>query len=170
MDGFSSVAPDKLPENLASLILTDQMLITSGTLEKFDAMPTTWALFGHIFQKPTASIVLCPKGYMLPYVNANPVVTLSFYHPQHDGSLTVLAEEADDERDKIRRSGMEPFATPLGGIAFREARILLECEKLYADWIKEANFIDQTVPQEMYPRKEFHRLFVLEVKAVWVKT
>jgi hypothetical protein len=108
MDGFSRIALDRLPETFASLVLSDRIV----------------------------SIALCPKGYMLPYVNANPIVTLSFYDRQHGGSLAILTEAAADNRDKIRRSGMEPFATPLVGIAFREARILLECEKLHADWIK----------------------------------
>jgi flavin reductase (DIM6/NTAB) family NADH-FMN oxidoreductase RutF len=169
MAGFSAISADSLQESLVKLILTDQMLITSGTLSKFDSMPTTWALFGHVWQKPTASIVLCPKGYMLPYVNTHSVVTLSFYDDQHREALTTLAEEVEDEADKIRRSGLTPFETSLGGVAFREARLLLECEKLYADWIKEANFIDPGVPRDMYPRKEFHRLFVLEIKAVWIK-
>jgi hypothetical protein len=71
MEDFTKVTAESIQENLIHLLLADQMLITAGTLENFDAQPTAWALIGHIWQKPVATVVLCPKGYILPYVNSN---------------------------------------------------------------------------------------------------
>jgi hypothetical protein len=79
MEGFSKIDSDSLQENLIKLILTDQMVITAGTPEKFDSMPTTWTLFGHVWQNPTALIFLCPQGYMLPYIDSHSIITLSFF-------------------------------------------------------------------------------------------
>ena len=50
-------------------------------------------------------------------------------------------------RATIRKAatGLKPFATPEGNIAYEQARMVLECRKLYADMIKPEQFIDASL-------------------------
>ena len=71
--------------------------------------------------------------------------------------------------DKAKETGFTPIETDLKNISFSEAKLILECKKLYSDDIKEGNFIEENLVGKNYPKKDFHRFYIGEVKAVWVR-
>jgi flavin reductase (DIM6/NTAB) family NADH-FMN oxidoreductase RutF len=166
---FKEIAPTEITENAVKLIGTDWMLLTAGTLSTgFNAMTASWGMIGHIWQKPVAFIMFRPSRYTLEFVERNPTVTISFFPPQFENALTLLGTKSGRDGDKIKESGLTPYDTGLG-VAYTEAKLVLAGKKLYADWLKPENFIDQTIAPAMYPEKDWHKVFIIEIEKVWVK-
>ena len=58
------------------------------------------------------------------------------------------AEHVENERvDKAARAGLTPEATPSGAVAFAQARLVLECRKIYFQDLEPANFLDPLIDQ-----------------------
>jgi len=65
--------------------------------------------------------------------------------------------------DKAEETGLTAIAGTGGAVHFAQARLVLECRKLYAQDIDPARFVDQTIPPQTYPQRDFHRMYVGEI-------
>jgi len=70
--------------------------------------------------------------------------------------------------DKTKAAGLTVTKLPKS-IAFAEARLVIECRKLYMDEIKPENFLDKQIITKHYPKSDFHRLFIAEINSVYLK-
>ena len=69
----------------------------------------------------------------------------------------------------MHESGLTPVELE-GEHAFAEARAVLVCRKLYADWIDANRFLDPAVFEKSYPdRGDVHRMYVAEVVSAYVR-
>lgn len=46
---------------------------------------------------------------------------------------------------------------------------MLECKKLYTDFLKEEAFLDKKIVDSQYGQKDFHKVYVAEIVHAWVK-
>ena len=60
------------------------------------------------------------------------------------------------DTDKIAETGLVPLTTDNGNIYYEQCKLVLECRKLYSDWLKEENFLVQNLIGKNYPKKDFH--------------
>ena len=83
----------------------------------------------------------------------------------------ICGSKSGRDIDKVAATGLKPFATPEGNIAYEQARMVLECRKLYADMIKPEQFIDASLVSRWYGEGHggFHKMYVVEIEHVWVK-
>ena len=56
-----------------------------------------------------------------------------------------------------------------GSVAFKEARIILECKKVYASPIREDGFTDESLNSKTYPKKDYHMMYVGEIMNIFIK-
>jgi hypothetical protein len=80
----------------------------------------------------------------------------------------LLGSRSGRDGDKVKDAGLTPYDTGLG-TAYAEAKLILAGKKLYADWLKPENFIDQTIATEFYPEKDWHKAFIIQIEKVWIK-
>jgi len=57
-------------------------------------------------------------------------------------------------------------ATESGNVFFQEARLVMECRKLYSDDLKSENFLIPEIAQKHYPKNDFHRFYMGEIMNV----
>ena len=67
--------------------------------------------------------------------------------------------------NKIDQTGLTPFKPVEGAIAFKEARLVLVCRKIYTQDMDSTRFLDPGI-DGLYPLKGYHRLFVGEITEV----
>jgi flavin reductase (DIM6/NTAB) family NADH-FMN oxidoreductase RutF len=169
MDGFKPIAPTEINENIVKLTGGDWMVLTAGTeVAGFNSMTASWGLLGHIWQRPTAFIMIRPQRYTFEFAERNPTITISFFPEEFRAATTLIGTKSGRDGDKIKEAGLTPIETGLG-VAFKEAKLILAGKKIYADWIKEENFIDKEIVTDIYPTKDFHKVYFLEVEKVWIK-
>lgn len=168
MDRFTEINPLELNESPFRIIGKEWMLLTAGTPKKWNTMTASWGAMGELWFKPVAFTFLRPQRYTLEFVEREPVFTLSFFDEKYRTALNFCGAHTGREFDKAAETGLTPFATENGSVAFAEARLVLECRKLYFQDLDPSHFLDPSIEQN-YPKQDYHRMFVGEVVKALVK-
>ena len=82
----------------------------------------------------------------------------------------ICGSKSGRDTDKIKESGLLPLTTPDGNVTFEQARLTLECRKLYGQLLSPEHFIDKSLPDKWYGAQgNFHKVYVVEILKVWEK-
>jgi len=163
MKNFTRVSPLELNESAFRLIGKEWMLITAGDMESWNTMTASWGAMGELWFKPVVFTFLRPQRYTLEFVEKKPTFTLSFFDESQRQALNFCGANSGRDVDKAAETGLTPFAMENGSVAFEEARLVLECRKLYFQDIQPEQFLDGEIDAKCYPEKDYHRMFVGEV-------
>jgi flavin reductase (DIM6/NTAB) family NADH-FMN oxidoreductase RutF len=152
-----------LTDNLFRLLDNDWMLVTAGNNKSFNTMTASWGAFGILWNKPIAICFIRPQRYTMEFIHKNDSFTLSFFTEKYHEVLSYCGSHSGKDTDKIKHTGLTPMATEHGGVYFSEARLMLECKKLYADKFNPENFMVTNLVKDIYPKKDFHHFFIGEI-------
>ncbi len=166
MNHFTEISPVDIHHNPFQLVGRDWMLITAGTIDSFNTMTASWGTLGHLWERDVAICFVRPQRHTYGFMERGGVYTLSFYEEAWRPALDYCGSHSGREVDKARETGLVPFETPGGAVAFEQARLVLECRKLYAGDIREDNFLDPALVDEVYGRRDFHRFYVGQITRV----
>jgi len=162
MKKFNEISPLYLNESAFRLIGKEWMLITAGNLESWNTMTASWGAMGELWFKPVVFTFLRPQRYTLEFVEKSPMFTLSFFDEAHRKALNFCGSHSGRDCNKAAETGLTPFATDGGSVAFEEARLVVECRKMYFQDINPNQFLVPEI-EANYPNKDYHRMFVGEV-------
>ncbi|MEI8207429.1 MAG: flavin reductase [Kiritimatiellales bacterium] len=165
MKNFKEISPDDLNESAVRLIGKEWMLITAGTIGKWNTMTASWGALGQLWKKPVAFTFIRPTRHTFEFANREPLFTLCFFEEKYRKALSFCGEHSGRECDKAKETGLTPFEVEPGTVAFEEARRILVCRMLYFQDIKPEHFCDPVIEMN-YPKKDYHRMFVGEVQKV----
>lgn len=157
------INPKKLNDNVFKMLEDDWMLITAGTADKFNTMTASWGALGILWNKPIVIAFMRPQRYTTEFVTKNEMFSFSFFEEQHRKVLDICGNNSGRTMDKVKECGITPVFTKNNGIYFKEARLVLECRKLYSDTLKPENFIFSEMVKKTYPNSDFHHLFIGEI-------
>jgi flavin reductase (DIM6/NTAB) family NADH-FMN oxidoreductase RutF len=160
---FEEIDIKSIVDNVFQLFDDEWMLVTAGTGEKFNTMTASWGSFGILWNKPIAICFIRPQRYTLGFVEKQDYFTLSFFSDKYRNILNFCGQKSGRDIDKIKKTGLIPFETALGNIGFQQARMILECKKIYADFIIPDKFIDTQIINKIYPTNDFHKFFIGEI-------
>ncbi len=163
MNSFTKVNPLEFNESAFRLIGKEWMLITAGTMDQWNTMTASWGGLGEMWFKPAAFTFIRPQRYTLEFVEREPVLTLSFFDEKYRTALNFCGSHSGRDVNKAEKTGLTPFATENGSVAFEEARVVMECRKLFVQDLDPAGFADPTIIPQCYPNSDFHRMVVGEV-------
>ncbi|MEK7475351.1 MAG: flavin reductase [Candidatus Coatesbacteria bacterium] len=159
---YKGIDPAELTDNVFRMVHDDWMLVTAGTLSSFNMMTASWGGLGVVWERKVALCFIRPGRHTFGFLDRSPLFTLSFYDEAYRTALNLCGTKSGRDIDKAKESGLTPIATPAGGVAFDEARLILECRKLYTHDIDPARFLDPAI-EEHYPKKDYHRMFLGEI-------
>ena len=162
MNNFRIIKTAEIKDNPFKLIARDWMLITAGNKESFNCMTASWGMMGHIWNKDVALVVIRPTRFTYQFTEKNEYFTICIFDKQYRDVLNVCGTKSGRDFDKIKATGLIPLETKLGSIYYKQARLVMECRKLYVDDLKEGNFLDSSIIK-MYPEKDYHRMYVGEI-------
>ena len=57
--------------------------------------------------------------------------------------------------------------SPSGSVYFGEARLVIECKKIYFADIDPANFLDAGIKSN-YPKNDYHRMYIGEIAGCYI--
>lgn len=159
---FKEIAPDTIKDNTFKLIGSDWMLITAGTLESYNTMTASWGGFGILWHKKICFCVIRPQRYTYSFMEKNKNFTLSFFEEKYKNVLEFCGSRSGKDADKAASVGITPVEGSLGTVYFAEARLIIECRKIYFQDIDPDHFLDPQIHKN-YPDKDYHRMYVGEV-------
>ena len=165
--GFTEIKPELLTENPFKLIGKDWMLITAGTPESFNTMTASWGGMGVLWEKQVAFCFIRPTRHTFGFMEKAGEFTLSFFPEQHRKALVYCGSRSGRDTDKIKGTGLVPVKEK-NAVYFEEAKLVLVCRKLYFQDINPGHFLDPAI-EEMYPEKDYHRMYAGEIVRCLVK-
>lgn len=163
IEGYTSLDPKEINDNVFKLLDKDWMLITAGTLEHYNTMTASWGHMGIMWNLPVAIAWIRPQRYTFEFTEKYSHFTLSFFTEEYRKALQFCGTKSGRDYDKAAETGLTPVATESGNMYFKEARLVMECRKLYADDLKEEKFIVPELATKHYPTKDFHRFYMGEI-------
>lgn len=156
----------QLPDNFFTAIGKEWMLVTSGDKEHFNTMTASWGCVGWLWNKPVAVIFIRPERYTHEFIEQNETLTLSFLGHEEEmrKAYNICGSRSGRNTDKMALTGLKPIATPSGNVTFEQARLTLECRKLYKNHMSLNSFLDSNINQWYGEGKGgYHDIYILEI-------
>lgn len=97
-------------------------------------------------------------------------LTLSFYKEEFRNILQFCGTKSGRDVDKVKETGLKPVALESGAMTFEQARLTLDCRKLFKSSMEAANFVDKSILEKWYgpqPSGSFHDVYVVEIEGVY---
>lgn len=159
--------------NPMTLIAREWMLITAGCAERgYNTMTASWghlgSIWGHGGGLPTAVTYIRPQRYTKEFVDREELYTLTFFPGEYRKALGYLGSHSGRDGDKVAAAGLTPVFGE-GYTYFEEASLVLVCRKLYRAPLVEEGFLDKSVVEDCYPKRDFHDMYIGEIVKVLVK-
>lgn len=168
MNDYHEIQPEKLNENVFTLLGKEWMLITAGTMDAFNTMTASWGGMGVLWNKSVCYIVVRPQRYTYTFLEKHNYFTLSFFHEKYRDVLKFCGARSGRDVNKAEKTGITPVQTGNGAVFFSEARLVLECKIIYFQDLDPNNFIDPSII-ENYPNRDYHRMYIGEILSVKIK-
>lgn len=169
MTNFREIKPTEMSDNFIRSIGQEWMLITAGDRERCNAMTASWGMVGEMWGKHAAMVVVRPQRYTRELIEAHETLSLAFFDSAYRSALAYCGSRSGRDEDKLGNAGLTVAYTESGTPVIREARLVLECRKLYRDELREEAFLDSGLAARWYPEKDYHRMYLLEILRVYVK-
>ena len=170
MSQFEKIDVKQLPGNIFAMYDSGWALITAGDDSRWNTMTISWGQAGWLWGRPVVTAYVRKSRYTLEFTEARERFTISFFDSGAcREQLGVLGSKSGRDMDKMHQSGLTPVALE-GEYAFAEARMVLVCRKVYADWVDPERFVDRSVFDKSYAQPDdVHRIYVAEVEAAYIR-
>lgn len=156
------IDPKTLPDNPFDLLDRQWMLVTAGPLSGFNTMTASWGALGVLWNRDCAFVVVRPTRFTFQFMERSTLFTLSFFREEHRKALEFCGAHSGRSVDKCSATGLVPLETSPGCVAYEQARLVLECRKIYSQDLDPQRFLDASI-QENYPERDYHRMYVGEI-------
>ena len=168
MSEFMEINPKEISENAMKLIGTDWMLVAAGNKEKANAMTASWGGVGIMWGYDVAYIVIRPQRYTKTFIDNNTTLSLSFFDDSFKEQLKYFGSVSGKDEDKITKTVMTlayDGETPY----FNDAKLVLVCEKLFAQDFDKESFIDKSLIEKWYPKEDYHTMYIAKITKALIK-
>ncbi len=159
---FRKISPENINSNAIHLIAREWMLVSAGTINRYNNMTASWGGLGNLWNKPVAFVFIRPPRFTYEFVEANSFFTLSFFEEKYKDMLQLTGTRSGREINKMKDLGLTAFESQNHSVYYKEARLVMECRKLYFQDIDPDHFIDENILKH-YPKRDFHRIYVAEI-------
>lgn len=164
---FKPVDYGSFHEHIFTVIDKGWMLITAGQLNDYNMMTASWGGLGTLWNRPVAFCFVRPTRHTFSFMERETLFSLSFFPESFRKALSYCGSHSGRDVDKAKATGLTPFEI-CGTVSFTQARLILVCKKIYADFLRPENFIDPTI-EENYPKKDYHKQYIGEVVGLFEK-
>ncbi len=171
MNHLENINPSELTENVIELIGKEWMLVSAGDSESFNTMTASWGSIGYYSNQPIATIFIRPERYTFDFIEQSDYFTLSFLPANYRQALALLGKVSGRDCDKVAQAGLTPIFTELGNPTFKEARLVLECCKIYGQMMSEESFTDHSIYEKWYGSSHgnLHKLYMATIERCWIE-
>ena len=178
MSEFKKIRPEELSGNPFSLIGRDWMLVTAANPGEglgggidYNTMTASWGGMGILWGGPVAFVFIRPQRHTYGFTEENARMTLSFFGGEYRAALNFCGSKSGRDYDKAKECGLTPVSDSDAhgrAVWFDEAKLVLKVRKLYAEPLKADAFLDPDA-RAVYPRDDFHKVYVCAIEEVLVR-
>lgn len=166
---FQKIEIKDLKDNAYSLFADNWFVVTAGNDSAFNQMTISWGALGHIWQYPSVTIYIRNTRHTYQFLNENKYYTLCAFDEEYRDKVKFIGSHTGSKVDKIKETGLTPLRTELGSVYYKEARLVIECEKMYTDKIDPQNILDEKAKESYKGGEGDHIMFIGKIVNVWEK-
>lgn len=144
---FRQISPEKIPDSVFTLFGKVLPIVTVKTPENCNAMVASGGGMAVHFRKPATWLIFPTNRYTLELIKKEEAYTLSFFPDCYRDQFMLFGKTSGRDGNKMKETKLSAIETPLGNMAFEEARLIIECkltqitcansEDFYSDEAKE---------------------------------
>lgn len=168
MSEFKQISVEDLKFNPFTMINKEWMLITAGNAEKCNTMTASWGSLGELWGKYVTTIYIRPQRYTLEFLNREDYYSICVLGEEHRAALNYCGSHSGRDGDKIKAANLTPVfdeAAPY----FKEAKAVFICKKLYRQDFAPECFLEKSLDNANYTKKDYHKMFIGSIEKVLVK-
>jgi flavin reductase (DIM6/NTAB) family NADH-FMN oxidoreductase RutF len=170
---FVPVAPRDVTGNVFRLVGEDYTVITAGTEENYNSMTASFGGWGILFGDPTTWCFLRASRYTLEYIRQEKRYTMSYFDEPYREQVMLFGTLSGRDSDKMKRHALTAVTTPAGNVAYKEAKLIVECELTEITTVQPDDFYTKEgrsfVVNAHAEVKEYHKLVFGKITNVWTK-
>ncbi|MCL2521380.1 MAG: flavin reductase [Erysipelotrichales bacterium] len=152
--------------NPIKLFRDDYGLLTARKKDKkFNTMTVSWGTIGHLWNEPIVEVYVRPQRFTFEFNEEDEYFSLSFFDGDFKDALSLLGRKSGRDGDKIKETALLPIEIE-DAITFKQAKLVVVAQKIYADYFKEELFIERKVLKN-YPDKDYHKRYIGKIVAVY---
>ena len=163
---FNEIAPAEIKGNAIEMIRDEWMLISVGDQNENNMMTASWGFIGEMWSKDCAIAAIRPTRHTYTLIENADTFALCFMGDNREVH-GICGSKSGRDIDKVKETELTPIFDN-GTMYFEEARLVLICKKIYADDLKEDNFIDKSNAEKWY-NNDYHKLYFGEIIKVLQK-
>lgn len=168
MSNFTKIPVEEIKDNPFTLIGKEWMLITAGDMSNFNTMTASWGGVGVLWKKNVCFLFVRKSRYTYEFLEKSDNITLSFFPEEYRKALSFCGTNSGREVDKCKETGLVPLETENGAVTFEQARLVLNCHKLYYQDITLDNALDDEIKAN-YSDGDMHRVYYCEITEAYKK-
>lgn len=125
---FTQIAPEQIQDDVFTLFGKVFPVVTVRTVDGCNAMVASGGGLAVHFRKPATWLIFPTNRYTLELIKKEQNYTLSFFDDSYRERFMFLGSKSGRDSDKMKEVKLATVETPLGNMAFEEARLVVECK------------------------------------------
>lgn len=167
MQKFNIIKPEDINDNVFKLIDKDWFLITAGNKDSFNTMTASWGGMGILWNKPVVFAFVRPTRHTYLFTEENEYYTVSFFEEKYREALRICGTKSGKNVDKMELTKLTPIETEKQNVYFNEAKLMMECKKLYFQDLDPKTFIDKDLLSHY--NNDYHRMYIGQITMTQIK-
>ncbi|MCL1947813.1 MAG: flavin reductase family protein [Chitinivibrionia bacterium] len=170
---FKTIDAKDIPQDVFTLISKDFAVITAGDTSHYNSMVAGWGGWGVMFSKPTTFLMLRSNRYTLELMRKEKRYTFTFFDDEYKNDVMAFGQKSGRDGDeKMKNTQLSAVETPDGNIAFKEAKLIIECSLVQITTVSPDDFYtdeSKTFIVNAYGEtNDYHKIVFGEITNVWV--
>ncbi len=125
---FKAISPEEIQGDVFTLFGKVFPIVTVRTTDNCNAMVASGGGLAVHFRKPATWLIFPSNRYTLELIKAEQTYTLSFFADEYKEQFMLLGQKSGRDSNKMQEVALTTIETPLGNMAFGEARLIIECK------------------------------------------
>lgn len=157
--------------NPFTLFGKDWMLLACGQKGNFNAMTIGWGGLGSLWgmDRNVVTVYVRTNRYTYSFMEKNKYFTMAAFDESYRDKLQFMGSHSGRDTDKIKETGLNVDFSKLGNPIFTDAKLVLECKKLYEAPIEVSKLPKDCA--EYYTKQDTapHVMYIGEIVNAWAK-
>ena len=173
-DSFISINPKDIKENPIKLFGDDWAVVAAGQKDDFNELTVSWGALGDAWwdNMPIAIIFVSATRFTHKYLDRNDTFSINVFPREFRKVVAYIGSHSGRNEDKVAATGLKVDFSENETPLFTQARLVIECRKIYAHDLDRSKFSESLVGN--YAQKKFegvvpHTVFFGEILNCWEK-
>ena len=154
-EAFIEINPKDIRENPIKLFGDDWAVVSAGSKDSFNELTVSWGALGDAWwdNMPIAIIFVSATRFTHKFLEENETFSINVFPPEYRRQVAYIGSHSGRDGDKVKATGLEVEFSDNDTPLFPEARLIIECRKIYSHDLDRTRFSESLIGN--YAQKKF---------------